>query len=192
MDSQNDQNEKKKDTLKFIDFVKFILITIIVVVPFRMYIAQPFIVNGASMSPTFETGQYLIVDQISYNFNDPQRGDVVIFKFPQDTSKFFIKRIIGLPEEKVTIEDNEVKITKTNGEKIVLDEPYIEIPKDSYSETQLSDEEYFVMGDNRKHSLDSRIWGPLNEKHIIGRAYMRLLPVGEMNLLPGKFDFNNI
>lgn len=187
MDSQN---EKKKSELKFIDFIKFMLITVLIVVPFRIYVAQPFIVNGASMSPTFETGQYLIVDQLTYHFSDPQRGDVVIFKFPQDTSKFFIKRIIGLPGERVTIEEGEVKILKPSvEEEIILDEPYIKIPKNSYSETNLSEDEYFVMGDNREHSLDSRIWGPLGKEYIVGRAYMRLLPVDDINFLPGKFNF---
>lgn len=187
MDSQN---EKKKSELKFIDFIKFMLITVLIVVPFRIYVAQPFIVNGASMSPTFETGQYLIVDQLTYHFSDPQRGDVVIFKFPQDTSKFFIKRIIGLPGEKVTIEEGEVKILKPSvEEEIILKEPYIKIPKNSYSETNLSEDEYFVMGDNREHSLDSRIWGPLGKEYIVGRAYMRLLPVDDINFLPGKFNF---
>lgn len=185
-----EKTNNQKD-LKFIDFIKFAVITILIVVPIRMYVAQPFIVNGASMSPTFETGQYLIVDQFTYHFDHPKRGDVIIFKFPQDTSKFFIKRVVGLPGEKVVIDAGTVTITKKDGsEEVVLEEPYIEFNRNSYSETQLDDDEYYVMGDNREASLDSRIWGPLKEKYIVGRAYTRLLPIGEIDFMPGKFDFN--
>lgn len=185
-----EKTDNKKD-LKFVDFIKFAVITILIVVPIRMYVAQPFIVNGASMSPTFETGQYLIVDQFTYHFGEPQRGDVVIFKFPQDTSKFFIKRVVGLPGERVVIDAGIVTIVKEDGsEEVVLNEPYIEFKRNSYSETQLDEDEYYVMGDNREASLDSRIWGPLDKKYIVGRAYTRLLPVGEIDFMPGKFDFN--
>ena len=161
-----EKTDNKKD-LKFVDFIKFAVITILIVVPIRMYVAQPFIVNGASMSPTFETGQYLIVDQFTYHFGEPQRGDVVIFKFPQDTSKFFIKRVVGLPGERVVIDAGIVTIVKEDGsEEVVLNEPYIEFKRNSYSETQLDEDEYYVMGDNREASLDSRIWGPLDKKYI--------------------------
>ena len=89
---------------------KLFLIAIVIVIPFRIFIAQPFIVDGASMDPTFEDGQYLIVDEISYRFSDPERGSVLIFKYPKDTKKYFIKRVIGLPGEKVLIEDGIVTI----------------------------------------------------------------------------------
>jgi signal peptidase I len=154
-----------------------------------MYVAQPFVVSGASMSPTFETGQYLIVDQFSYNFSEPERGDVIIFRFPKDPSKFFIKRIIALPSENIIINGEEIKIITRDGEEIILDEPYIKLTKDSYTETMLGHDEYFVMGDNREASLDSRIWGTLEEKYIIGKALFRLLPIGEIDYLPGKFNF---
>lgn len=188
-DTQSDYDDKKD--WKLIDFIKFAIITLVIVIPIRIYVVQPFIVNGASMSPTFETGQYIIVDQLTYQFSEPARGDVVIFKFPQDPSKFFIKRIIGLPGETVKIEDGVVKIFDKDNVEVDLKEPYVKLSRTSSSETKLTDTQYFVMGDNREASLDSRIWGPLEEKYVVGRAYIRLLPIGQIDFLPGKFSFNN-
>lgn len=181
----------KKDDDKFDlkEFVSFILITAAIVIPIRMFIAQPFVVNGESMKPTFETGQYLIVDQLSYKIHEPQRGDVIVFKYPEDETKYFIKRIVGLPGETVEINEKTVEITKTNGEKITLSEPYIKLEKDSFNNTKLADDEYFVMGDNRSASLDSRVWGPLKKYEIVGQAFVRLLPFSEIDYLPGDFDF---
>lgn len=194
MFSNNSDNQKTKNRkdLGLIEFVKFILLTLIVVIPVRMYVAQPFVVNGASMAPTFATGEYLVVDQLTYHLSNPQRGDIVVFKFPLDNSKFFIKRIVGLPGEKVTVKGEEVIIeNQENGEEITLIEPYVELVKNSYSETILEDDEYFVMGDNREASLDSRVWGPLNKKYIVGRAYVRLLPLSEASFHPGRYQFES-
>jgi len=141
------------------EFVKFTLIAVLIVVPIRLWIAQPFIVSGASMEPTFQNGDYLIVDELSYNFEQPQKNDVIIFHYPLDPSKYFIKRIEGLPGEKI----------KTNGKEITL-----------------KANEYFVMGDNRGASSDSRVWGPLKENFIVGRAFIRLWPFNKLGLLPGQ------
>ena len=177
----------KSKTIAFIkELLTFAAISLIIVIPVRIFIAQPFIVSGESMYPTFETGQYLIVDQLSYRFNDPQRGDVVIFNYPKNPSKFFIKRVIGLPSETVVVDGTSVYITKTDGEEILLKEPYIAMQKESDIKTTLEDDEYFVMGDNRLASLDSRVWGPLEEKFIVGKAYIRLLPFDKMTFFPGN------
>lgn len=174
------------------DFVVFVAIAFAIVLPIRVFIAQPFIVDGKSMSPTFETSQYLIVDQLSYRFSEPQRGDVVIFRFPFDTSRFFIKRIIGLPGETVTLDNQEVRITKINGETITLDESQIVYQKNDNITITLNDTQYYVMGDNRLQSHDSRAWGPLEEEYIVGRALLRLFPIGEFDIMPGSIDtFNN-
>ena len=182
--------EEKKENF-FKEIFKFSLIALLIVVPFRIYIAQPFIVSGASMSPTFETGQYLIVDQLSYRFEEPKRGDVVIFKFPQDTSKFFIKRIIGLPGETVEIRGSNI-IVKQKDTKIsfTLDEPYIasENTKEDFITTVLKNNEYYVLGDNRRASSDSRVWGTLENDLIVGRAFLRLFPLQALDYLPGVFN----
>ena len=173
------------------ELIRFIIIAAIIVLPIRMLVAQPFIVSGSSMFPTFEDKQYLIVDQISYRFNEPERGDVVIFRFPLDTTKFFIKRVIGLPEEKVVIEDGKVTIFDKDGELLLLDEPYLEnVSHDSMSVT-LKANEYFVLGDNRTASSDSRIWGLLPRENIVGKAFVRLLPVDALGIHPGEHRFNN-
>lgn len=175
-----------------IDFVKellsFALLALVIVVPIRIFIAQPFVVSGESMYPTFETGDYLIVDQLSYHLHTPNRGDVIIFKFPENTSKFFIKRIIGLPNEVVEIDGTKVFITNTNGERLEIDQSHVQLNRETYQTTKLNEDEYFVMGDNRLASLDSRAWGPLEEEFIIGRAFVRLLPINSIDILPGKIN----
>lgn len=177
---------------KSLDFIKelltFAAIALVIVIPIRMFIAQPFIVSGESMHPTFETGQYLIVDQLSYRFNEPERGEIIIFNYPKNPSKFFIKRIIGLPGETISIEGNQVYIINNDTkEKMLLDEPYVVMKKESDLETTLTDDEYFVMGDNRLASLDSRVWGPLERDFILGRAFARLLPLNKIDITPGSY-----
>lgn len=173
----------------FIELLKFALIAVVIVVPLRLFIAKPFIVSGASMEPTFDTGQYLIVDELSYRFGEPARGDVVIFRYPKDPSQYFIKRVIGLPGETVRIQRGEVSVIETNGNAVNLDESYI-VHKGNGGDMQvtLKAGEYFVMGDNRPESSDSRIWGVLPREDIVGRAFVRLLPVQTLGLFPGSIS----
>ncbi len=180
-------NPRPKQENFLAEIFRFAVIALVIVIPFRMFIAQPFIVSGASMSPTFETGQYLIIDQVSYRFDAPHRGDVVIFRFPEDTTKFFIKRIIGLPGEKIEIQGTDVVITPPSGEPFRLDEPYVAAAngKNDFLTHTLGEAEYFVMGDNRSASSDSRVWGPVPARNVVGRAFVRLLPVDELDLYPG-------
>ena len=181
--------EQKRDNF-FVEILKFAAIALVIVVPFRMFIAQPFIVSGASMSPTFETGQYLIIDQLSYQFEKPARGDVVVFRFPEDTSKFFIKRIIGLPGETVEIKGTDVIIKDpVTGNQFRLEEPYVKEAnlREDFLTVQLKQNEYFVLGDNRAASSDSRIWGPVPENMIVGRVLVRLLPLSQSGLFPGVY-----
>lgn len=183
------KNNRTKESIW--DLLRFILIAVAIVLPIRILVAQPFIVSGSSMFPTFKDNQYLIVDQISYRFEDPERGDVVIFRFPLDESKFFIKRIIGLPNETIMIENGIVTITDVNGQMIKLDEPYLETDKESHDSFSaiLKDGEYFVMGDNRIASSDSRSWGLLPRKNVVGKAFLRLLPVTEATINPGAYHY---
>lgn len=173
----------------FSELLRFIVIAVLIVLPIRTLVAQPFIVSGSSMFPTFKDNQYLIVDQISYRFEEPARGDVVIFRYPLDPSKFFIKRVIGLPGEKVVIKGGKVSIFDADDKKIELDEPYLENVSSDSGTFSLGTEEYFVMGDNRTASSDSRAWGVLPRKNIVGRALVRLLPVSDISLNPGEYHF---
>jgi len=170
------------------DFI-FLAVVGVLIFLLRMYIANPFIVSGESMDPTFHNGQYIIVDQISYNFNDPQRGDIVIFKPAGDTSKFFIKRVIGLPGEEVRVSENSVFIKKVGSDTFEkLNEYYIEEDFNSDAEWKLTDSQLFVLGDNRDNSLDSRYFGPIEKDSVTGRAWIRLFPFNTIDFLPGKLD----
>lgn len=141
------------------------------------------------MYPTFDDGQYLIVDEISYIVGKANRGDVVIFKFPNDTKRFFIKRVIGLPNEKIIVNEGSVTIiNKEHPEGINLVEPYVNEKFFTGSTYETKDGEYFVMGDNRNRSSDSRFWGILPENLMVGRAFLRLLPLDEISYLPGEYN----
>lgn len=163
-----------------------VILAVLIVVPVRVFIAQPFIVEGLSMYPTFKDKDYLIIDQVSYRFHEPQRGDVVVFRYPNNPSIFYIKRIIGLPGESVSIERGVVTITHAQGEKTTLTETYVVDEDATYTlDATLGNEQYFVMGDNRPKSSDSRVWGPLPKEDIIGRALVRVYPFTEAGVFPG-------
>lgn len=169
------------------ELLKFILIAAVIVVPLRLFVAQPFIVSGASMEPAFDNGQYLIVDELSYRFHAPERGDVVIFRYPKDPAQFFIKRVVGLPGETVSVTPTSVSITKADGASMELDEPYVINEGNGASATyEVGENQYFVMGDNRTESSDSRTWGLLPRQNIVGRAFLRLLPVQTIEIFPGS------
>ena len=171
------------------EIVILALFALIIVVPIRWFVAQPFIVRGASMEPTFENGEYLIVDQLSYRFENPKRGDVIIMRYPKDPSTFFIKRIIGLPGETVEFIGNRILIQRGAGtEALALDQAFLD-PKrtrEEYGTYALGPDEYFVLGDNRMESSDSRSWGPLPAKDIVGHTLLRLFPPTRIALLPGE------
>jgi len=171
----------------FIELLKFALLALCIVIPIRLFVAQPFVVSGESMVPTFQNGQYLIIDEFSYHFNDPKRGDVVVFRYPKDPKQFFIKRVIGLPGDVVEISATGTTITHTDGTQVTLHEQYISRRGDTETARYtVPAKEYFVMGDNRPESSDSRSWGFLPRENIIGRAFVRLLPIQTIALFPGS------
>lgn len=176
------------------DILKFVLTVAIIVIPIRYFVAQPFIVQGSSMEPTFFQGDYLIVDQLSYKFREPRRGEVVIFRYPLDPSKFFIKRIIGLPGEEIIIENNEIFIKAGENQKKELAENYAHNTDfgivGGQTDWLIKDGSYFVMGDNRSVSSDSRQWGALDKKFIVGRAWLKLWPLNKIDYLPGYYKLS--
>jgi len=189
--SPAEQKQGKTGIVSFIwEIFKFTVLALLIVVPIRIYIAQPYIVSGDSMIPTFSNGEYLIVDQLSYRFEKPERGDIIIFRFPQNPKKFFIKRIVGLPSESLEMRSGAlIIINDAHPRGIGLKEPYLTRQYNDTLTQTLQDDEYFVMGDNRSASLDSRIWGPLSEDLIVGRAFVRLLPITKIGALPGKAHY---
>jgi len=166
----------------------FLLIALFLTIPLRLFVARPFVVSGDSMKPDFDQNEYLVIDEISYHFDKPKRGDVIIMRYPLDPSKFYIKRIVGLPGETLALRSGEVMILGKDGAiNTTLQEPYIAAPSVKESDvTQLGNDEYYVLGDNRLVSSDSRAWGPLQEKYIVGRVLARLYPFNEVALFPGR------
>lgn len=185
--------QKKSFVQEVIELLRFAFWVLIIILPIRFFVAQPFLVSGASMDDTFHNGQYLIVDRLSYNFDTPQRGDVVIFRYPNNPSQHFIKRIIALPGETIEIKNNQTYIYDPEaGELKLLKEPYITPMETEDIRTTLKDGEYFVMGDNRNHSSDSRDWGVLPENLITGRAFVRLYPFSTTAFLPGEYNSDTL
>jgi len=170
---------------KFLLFIweitKITIIALIIVIPIRVFIFQPFFVSGASMEPNFHNLDYLIVDEISYRLGEPHRGDVIIFYNPNNTSQRFIKRVIALPNETIKIQAGNVYIQQPQeNEFVLLDEAEYLAEGIKTNRDQviiLNENQYFVMGDNRNSSYDSRFFGPLDEKHIIGRNILKLLNI---------------
>lgn len=167
--------------------VKVIVISLAIILPIRYYLIQPFFVKGASMEENFHDGDYLLIDEISYRFNPIERGDVVIFRYPLDPSQFFIKRIIGLPSETVEVKDNHVVVHNEEfPDGFTLKEDYLAARQRTVGNmrVKLDENEYFVMGDNRLESSDSRIWGAVNRTFITGRVFVRPWPPGKSFTIP--------
>lgn len=171
----------------FWETIKIVAISLIIILPIRYYVVQPFFVKGASMESNFEDGDYIFVNELAYEVGQPHRGDVIVFRYPLDQTQFFIKRIIGLPNETVEIKDNKVIVyNDQHPEGFVLNEPYLDAGQQTLGDLKikLDDNEYFVMGDNRLESSDSRRWGPVNRSLITGEAYIRLWPLSRIEIVP--------
>jgi signal peptidase I len=156
----------------FLNSIEIVLLLIIVVLPIRFFLFEPFLVKGQSMEPNFHNFDYLIVDKLTYYLHRPQRGEVIIFRPPFDGRVYYIKRIIGLPLEKLIIEESKITVfDKKHPQGFVLNEDYL---KNHYTlgkiEVSLGPDEYFVLGDNREVSYDSRKWGPVKRERIVGRV----------------------
>lgn len=175
----------------FLDITETVTIALSIFFVVYVFLVQPHQVNGESMLPNFEDREFLLTDKVSYRFNEPKRGDVVVFHAPkaagcaEDTGCDFIKRIIGLPGEMIEVKDNHIYI---NNEPI--EEKYL--PKDiviepaNYTKNKiitLASDEYFVLGDNRQYSSDSRMWGPIKRGDIVGKAFFKYWPMNDLGLV---------
>jgi len=158
---------------------KIIVLALIIVVPLRLFLFQPFIVRGSSMEPNFHNGDYLIVDEISHRFSEAKRGEVVVLKNPKDASQRFIKRIVGLPGETVQIQGGQVSITEEGKNQVLNESSYLSGVTYTLGNltVSLGANEYFVLGDNRPASSDSRYWGVLPRENIIGKVFVRVFPI---------------
>lgn len=172
----------KRFLLSIWEVVEVVLIALITVFFIRSFIVQPFLVSGASMEPSFSNGNYLLIDEVTYRFREPIRGETIVFRYPGDNTSFFIKRIIGLPGETVQVKENIVSVTSpATGVATSIHEEYLnpETKTAGDKTITLGADEYFVMGDNRGNSFDSRNWGPLHKQNIIGLARLRIFPFQE-------------
>ncbi len=164
----------------FWELLKAFLIAMVIIVPIRYFLIQPFFVRGASMEPAFDDGEYLVIDQLSYRLREPRRGEVVVFHPPVEQSQFFIKRIIGLPGERVKIDSGQVTIfNQQHPGGVVFDESqYLPsaVRTGGNTDVQLGADDYLVLGDNRPASSDSRSWGSLDQSAIVGRVWIRAFP----------------
>jgi signal peptidase I len=179
----------------FVEIIKIFILALIVIMPIRVFLFQPFFVQGASMEPTFKDGQYLIVNELGYKktdlrvttvepFREIMRKDVIIFRYPKNPKQYFIKRVIGLPGEQVEIRKGKVYISSENLEEFQLDEEYLsdDLLSKGDGKYKVGKDEYFVMGDNRSHSSDSRMWGSINSDDVIGKVFIRAWPIVEAKI----------
>lgn len=181
----------KKISLFFLDIIETGVIALSIFIIVYLFIFQPHEVKGNSMHPSFEHADFLLTDKISYRFNNPQRGDVIVFKAPLNTQFDYIKRIIGLPGENIAVREEQIYI---NGKK--LEESYLPDDFSTRSGRFLKNDqtaniplgEYFVMGDNRNHSSDSRDWGTIPRENIVGKVWLRYWPLDRFGKF-GKTDY---
>lgn len=177
-----------KNFLNFLwELVKVVAISLIIIIPIRTFLIQPFYVKGASMEPNFYDKEYLIIDKLSYRMHEPQRGDIIVFKYPNDPKEYFIKRVIGLPGEKVQVKEGGVFIyNNDHPQGYKLGESYISDSIKTYAFNEetvtLNAGEYYVMGDNRNASKDSRSFGSVDKSYIIGRVMFRGWPLDRINV----------
>ncbi len=189
-------------------FASYVMFALAIALIIRFFVAAPYVVQGSSMEPTFDNWDYLITDRLSYRFEPPERGDVIVFCLPDSgecsfwerllhhnltSPRTLIKRVIGLPGETVSVNDEGVKITNDeHPDGFILDEPYLSpsnLGGPSGMTVTLNDNEYFVLGDNRRVSSDSRIWGVLPKQDLIGHVVVRLFPLSKLGILPGDAKY---
>ena len=206
-ESVNQSPNQKESSAK--GFAWYVLLALGLALFIRFFIAAPYVVQGASMEFTFDNWDYLITDRVSYRLENPHRGDVIVFCLPNSgdcsllkrvvnkewiAPRTLIKRVIGLPGETVAIDGTKVTITNSaHTDGFILNEPYLSqenLGGPSGAQVTLGPDEYFVLGDNRRVSSDSRVWGVLPKEDIIGQVLMRLFPVSKIGVFPGNSDYN--
>ncbi len=177
----------KRAVAAFFDFLQGIVVILAILVMVYLFIMSPQEINGASMEPNFHNGEFILTNKVLYKFRDPIRGDVIIFKSPKNKEVDYIKRIIGLPGDTVKLQNNSFYV---NGQKV--DEPYLSPDSTIFGGSFLRENEeitvppgqYFLAGDNRPHSSDSREFGTIAKEDFIGTAIFRYFPFSQMGVLP--------
>lgn len=190
----NDEPSIGRGVVSFVwEVVKIIVISLAIIIPVRYFLIKPFYVKGASMEPNFYDHQYLIIDEMTYRIHQPERGDIVVFRYPNDPRQYFIKRVIGLPGETIKIVNGQIIVINTehpSGE--VLEESYLSptLTTNGIIDVTLAQDEYYLLGDNRAASLDSRFFGPVNRSYIVGRTLWRGWPIEKVGFVLGSHQYN--
>jgi len=162
------------------EVVETLLFTLLIYLLIRTFLFENYRVVGTSMHPTLADGEFLVVNKLGYRLHQPQRGDIIVFRDPYSPDRKLIKRVIGLPGESVEIRDGQVLINDQ-----ILDEPYLdEAGSSARAAAAIGDDEYFVLGDNRNNSSDSRSWGTLPRAGIVGKAWLSYWPPAVWGLIP--------
>ncbi len=182
----------KKFFLFVLDISKVVVLSLAIILPVRYFLIQPFYVKGASMEPNFYDHEYLIIDELSYRFQKPERGQVVVFRYPRNPQEYFIKRIIALPGEEVQIKNGEIIIfNSAHPAGLTLKEKYLPTDLETFSSGEskinVGSNEYFVLGDNRNASKDSRSFGAVDYSFLTGKVLFRGWPLNRITW----FDANN-
>ncbi|MSU73908.1 signal peptidase I [Candidatus Kaiserbacteria bacterium] len=190
---ENSSSDIKKDSQR--SLLVYTVVALGLALFIRFFIAAPYVVSGASMEPNFHDWQYLIVDRVSYDLGAPARGDIIVFDLPQNESRDLIKRIIGLPGETVVLSGQNVTIINDkNPQGFTLEEPYLDpanLTGGNELTMKLGTDEFFVLGDNRRVSADSRVWGSLPRKDIVGRVFLRLYPLSQLGVFPSESRYQD-
>jgi signal peptidase I len=203
-DSENDFEKNLTTRQLFWELIKVILLALVIIIPVRAFLFQPFFVSGESMEPNFDEGQYLVISELGYKttdsllgipfgftirpFKDLHRTDVAVFEFSKNPETYFIKRVIGLPGEAIEIKRGRVVIyNRMNPDGMMLDEsgylsPEALLNLPDMPKVTLGNNEYFLMGDNRGHSHDSRSIGPVKRERITGRVMLRAWPISTVKI----------
>ncbi|MBI5147619.1 MAG: signal peptidase I [Parcubacteria group bacterium] len=166
-----------------LEIVEMAIIAIVAVFVVRAFLVQPFLVSGASMEPNFSNGDYLVIDELTYRFREPARGETIVFRYPGNESTYYIKRIIGLPGERVTVKDGAISVySGVSKDGLRVPENYLPVGLKTSGDLDvtLKGGDYFVLGDNRNFSFDSRSWGSLSKNEIVGLVRLRLWPINEV------------
>ncbi|MBU2595448.1 signal peptidase I [Patescibacteria group bacterium] len=171
----------------FVEFLETAIIIGIIAFVIRFFLVQPYVVEGASMEPNFHNKDYLLIEKVTERFSDPKRGDVVVFRYPNNPKVTYIKRIIGVPSDTVIIKNGTLKIVPAgSNEEKTINENYLpdSIKTSGDMEIKLDKDQFFVLGDNRSNSSDSREWGVLPKQNIVGRAWLVVLPATDFGIVP--------
>lgn len=161
-----------------VEYLESIIIALVLALIIRTFLFQPFFIPSGSMEPTLQVGDRIIVSKFTYYFNELKLGDVVVFKYPLDPKRDFIKRVIGVPGDVIEARDSQLLV---NG--LIVPEPYVPRDYGDFGPVEVPEQHFFVLGDNRTNSQDSRNWGFVPEENLVGKAQVIFWPISRLSVI---------